>query len=259
MAGYDLRAGRRSCCPLDDGPRRQPDRRLTSRPGRHSGPGFEPASADSFFGSLHWANFRQRRVELAKSARTRSRTYRSWEAMLRRCRVPTDPAYKNYGGRGIKVCDRWHSYDLFIEDMGMCPDGLTIDRLNVNEGYLPGNCRWATRLEQGENKRSNKEVIVGGRTVNQAEAARLVGLEPRTLHYRLKSGWDEHQALSTPAKGKKRSLSAQTTSVMHTYRGRQVHQAELARIAGITPGLMHTRLKAGWSIEKAVTTPVRGK
>lgn len=82
-----------------------------------------------------------------------SPTYMSWSSMLKRCSNPSSKDYKSYGGRGVTVCDRWHSFDNFLADMGEKPIGLSIDRRDNDRGYEPGNCRWATTTEQNRNRR----------------------------------------------------------------------------------------------------------
>ena len=83
-----------------------------------------------------------------------SRTYRIWMAMRTRCTNPKVPHYHNYGGRGISICSEWNDFAVFLRDMGECPAGMSIDRFPNNDGnYEPGNCRWATRLEQRLNQR----------------------------------------------------------------------------------------------------------
>lgn len=89
----------------------------------------------------------------------RTSTYGSWLAMNRRCNCENATGYKNYGGRGIKICKRWKKFDNFYKDMGERPIGKTLDRINNNGNYKPSNCRWATYKQQSNNTRRNKNVI----------------------------------------------------------------------------------------------------
>lgn len=93
---------------------------------------------------------------------TDSPTYRSWATMKNRCLNPNTPRYKDYGGRGIKVCDAWiNSFVSFYQDMGERPPGMTLDRINTNGNYEPSNCRWASNQLQARNKRLSHRNISG--------------------------------------------------------------------------------------------------
>lgn len=93
-------------------------------------------------------------INMTHGQSKKTKTYRSWAAMKERCSNPHHVSYSSYGGRGIKVCDRWkESFENFFEDMGECPENMSIDRINNDGNYEPGNCRWATAKEQNMNSR----------------------------------------------------------------------------------------------------------
>jgi len=123
-----------------------------------------------------------------------SPTYNSWDRMLQRCQNPKYHQFKDYGGRGIKVCERWQDFANFLEDMGTRPEGKTLDRINNDGDYEPKNCRWATRKEQRQNRRKEKDyknqyffVAVGKQgevivTNNQHEFARQHNLNQGNIN-----------------------------------------------------------------------------
>lgn len=112
---------------------------------------------------------------------TETRTHRIWSSMLSRCSNPKQVAYARYGARGIRVCNRWHSFDSFLADMGECPEGMSIDRINGKGNYKPGNCRWATLEQQGFNNPQTVPVILNGEEVSFAGAARRLHMLPSVL------------------------------------------------------------------------------
>ena len=127
--------------------------------------------------------------------------YRAWHALRGRCNNPKNPKYKDYGGRGITVCERWDVFANFLADMGRKPSAIhSIDRIDVNGNYEPGNCRWATRKEQANNCRSNHEITFQGRTKNLTQWSEETGLPYLTLLMRIRRGWTAELALTTPVK-----------------------------------------------------------
>lgn len=127
--------------------------------------------------------------------------YGRWHQMIQRCTDPGNSAYCNYGGRGIRVCERWQqSFAVFAEDVGSPPtaEAYTLDRIDNNGDYEPGNVRWATPTTQSRNRRNTKFYVLAGIKRSLSEWADLVGLDPPTVRRRLKYGWPLEEVLGTP-------------------------------------------------------------
>jgi hypothetical protein len=136
-----------------------------------------------------------------------TREYRIWAAMVGRCHSPSNPAFPDYGGRGVVVCDEWRqSFLVFREDMGECPAGLTIDRKDNDGGYSKGNCRWATKKEQARNRRSSVLVTYQGVTQPLAAWEEQRGLPSWFIGQRLHKGWTIDDAFEVPAGGRRRTV-----------------------------------------------------
>jgi hypothetical protein len=118
----------------------------------------------------------------------KSGTYQSWDGIIQRCCNPNCLAYLKYGARGIKVCYRWRDFKNFLADMGDRPFGQTIDRIDSKKGYYPKNCRWATRLQQGQNTSRNVRITVNGETLVLSEWSRRLNISKSTLSYRYRHG-----------------------------------------------------------------------
>lgn len=126
--------------------------------------------------------------------------YVAWQHAIGRCGTPTNAAYKNYGGRGIKVCDEWRdSFDAFWKYMGATwQPGLTLDRIDVNGDYAPSNCRWVSRKVQNNNKRYHRYVDTPDGRMNVSQAAKRLGVDPELIRWRLAQGWSDKDALMPP-------------------------------------------------------------
>lgn len=127
-----------------------------------------------------------------------SPTYRTWQGMKNRCSNPKDPYWHIYGGKGITVCQRWATFENFLADMGERPAGKSLDRINGNGNYEPGNCRWATQREQIANSSLSKQITHNGQTHNWAEWGRVLGLSTSAIGKRIARGWDAQRAVTTP-------------------------------------------------------------
>lgn len=142
-------------------------------------------------------------VRHGEYSRGLSAEYRIWRGLITRCTNHRGREWPNYGGRGIRVCERWRAdFNAFLADMGRRPTSAhSIDRIDNDGHYEPGNCRWATDTEQAANKRNNVTLTWRGRTLHLAEWARQLGIKKTTIRERLRRGWSHERALSTSVGG----------------------------------------------------------
>ena len=132
---------------------------------------------------------------------TRRPAYRSWESMKHRCLNQNSNRYKNYGARGIVICERWlNSFSNFYEDMGDRPDGTFLERIDNDGNYEKSNCKWASCKEQANNRRSNHRVEFKDETHTLFEWAEITGIKWGTLLYRINNGWPIEKAFTMAAK-----------------------------------------------------------
>ena len=165
--------------------------------------------------------------------------------MIERCTDPSCDRYKDYGGRGITVCQEWQDdFDNFVEwalNNGYA-EGLTIDRIDNDGNYEPENCRWATRREQNRNRRNTIMAEYRGEVKPLRTWCEELNLKYDTMHNRITHGWDVKEAFETPSQNEKESFSA------------------MCRRYGARPGLVRDRIvRFGWSLEDALTTPSAGR
>ena len=146
------------------------------------------------------------RKQLLASSRTKhgmtnSPTWSVWREMRKRCSNPKADSYKHYGGRGITVCQRWADFSTFLADMGERPENGSIERVNVNGNYEPGNCVWIPAPEQHNNPRRTIFVSLNGESVCLKEACKCLGLRYSRVYERIQRlGWSFEKAISEPKK-----------------------------------------------------------
>lgn len=128
-------------------------------------------------------------------AEPRTSTYQTWDAMVQRCTNPNSKAFKDYGGRGITICDPWMTFANFFKDMGERPTGLTLERKDNDLGYSKDNCVWATRKQQQQNRRACKIVEFQGIKGCLMKVCEHFGASYKAALYRLKAGWTIEAAL----------------------------------------------------------------
>lgn len=184
---------------------------------------------------------------------SRSSVYHIWSSMKARCDHPSTRNFADYGGRGISVCDRWRdSFEAFYEDMGPRPTPQhSIDRIDVNGNYEPGNCRWATRLEQGSNKRNNRLVEVRGQVMTLAEACRLSPLGRNSILARIEGGMSAEDALSLPP-DKSQGSRRKSNNRYVDFGGKRMLLIEVCEQMGVEPSHLRYHIGQGRSADEAV-------
>jgi hypothetical protein len=174
----------------------------------------------------------------------------SWLGIGQRCNNPKANRYENYGGRGVKVCERWKSFWMFLEDMGRRPSKKhSIDRIDVNGDYCPENCRWATAKQQMNNTRWNVILEIDGVSKNITQWSEFSGTNRDTIRRRVERGWDVRRAVFESALvcGK---------GVLYEAFGRSQTLTEWCKEFGISTVLVHYRMKR-MSFEQSLTKPIR--
>lgn len=192
---------------------------------------------------------------LRTHGQTKLPEYTVWAAMLARCRNPKATNYRFYGGRGIRVCDRWHHFPHFLADVGRKPDtSMTLDRIDGNGNYEPGNVRWASRLQQAQNVRHNVNITARGKTQSISVWSRETGINPITLRKRVRMGLTGEAVFQEQSTASER---AQRLARRITHRGETKTLEEWANYAGVRRDTLRYRLKKGWSMDKAIASPTR--
>lgn len=172
-----------------------------------------------------------------------SSEYKAWLSMKARCYRKANSNYANYGGRGISVCARWlDSFDDFYADMGSS-NGLTLERIDVNGGYEPNNCRWASRVEQQANRRTTLKVDDFGVAKVVSIEARRVGMLPATLAYRLRRGMRLTAAVSKPVECRR---------PMHIVKGELMTASDILNRYCIPRGRLNYNLRKGMTADEVV-------
>lgn len=198
------------------------------------------------------SDFKRRSIAPAHSKKIHNAYY----AMVKRCYKESDSRYKTYGGRGITVCDRWLGKDgltHFIEDMGEPAEHLSIDRIDNDKNYSPENCQWIPKALQARNKTTTRYYELDGKKMLLGDIAKEYGIERLTLYRRMKvGGMSLEDAVKQPVQS-----PDEMNKFGLIYQGSRVSVNKLAKMVGLNRSTLSMRLyKYGWSIDKAISTPI---
>lgn len=177
--------------------------------------------------------------------------YRVWKAMRARCNAPCQ-RNSMYQKRGIKVCERWNSFDTFFNDMGECPEGCSIDRIDTYGNYEPANCRWATASIQAKNRGNfNRMISYNGETMCLKDWAKKLNIRYGTLYIRM---------LRHPEMSFEEAISyVCPKDKMFLWEGKYYTRKELCSMYNIPIMNFHDRTHKGWPLERILLTPVSYK
>jgi hypothetical protein len=182
----------------------------------------------------------------------------AWTLAKSRCHNPDHKSFKNYGLRGIAVCDRWRfgddkkgGFECFLDDMGLRPSPHhSLERSDNSKGYFPENCKWSTRKEQQRNKRSNRMVTFFGEEMCVAQLAEWAGIANDVLLKRLAKGWKFGRALSESPRFRSPRFFVELM-------GKRMRLVDAAKLRGLTPATVSKRISHGWSVDRALAEPIR--
>lgn len=187
-----------------------------------------------------------------KHGKTNSRIYRIYNLMKNRCYNHNVPRYKNYGARGIRVCDDWLGEDGFIAFNNWAilngyNDDLTIERIDVNGNYCPENCKWIRKEEQAKNKTSNVIIEIDDKKQILSEWCKEFNIEYGLAHERMYNGWNAIDALTKP---KQRTR-------LYKYNGNEFTMKQLSEISGLSPTTIKGRMDKKWDMERIINQPYK--
>lgn len=176
--------------------------------------------------------------------------YRAWKGMRARCYSPCNKHMGKYQEEGIKVCERWNSFDNFYADMGDRPEGYTLDRIDSSKDYSSENCRWASWSTQAKNRRDFNTIITyNGKTQCLKDWAKEYGIYYQTLVARIKRfptlSFEEILKYKDPR------------SFKILWKGKEYSRDELCALYNIPKVNFYDRVHKGWSLEKVLTTPIK--